>query len=179
MSNSLQPHRLHPTRLLCPWDSPGKNIGLGYHALLQGIFPLQGLNPLVLCLLYWRAGSLPMSHLGKQFSLHRSKIEKTPLKSWSNLNNLHTGRLSTSTSSERPWTSAFFLEIMTSVPAVSRAESLHISNAQAGPNSASPASLQEQVPPSTSPQAFAFLFSTGEFHQTFILPTFLFYIGVD
>ena len=35
------------TRLLCPWDSPGKNTGVGCHALLQGIFPTQGLN---LCL---------------------------------------------------------------------------------------------------------------------------------
>ena len=32
-------------RLLCPWDSPGKNTGVGCHALLQGIFPTQGLNP--------------------------------------------------------------------------------------------------------------------------------------
>ena len=32
-------------RLLCPWDSPGKNTGVGSHALLQGIFPTQGLNP--------------------------------------------------------------------------------------------------------------------------------------
>ena len=31
-------------RLLCPWDSPDKNTGLGCHALLQGIFPTQGLN---------------------------------------------------------------------------------------------------------------------------------------
>ena len=31
-------------RLLCPWDSPGKNTGVGYHAFLQGIFPTQGLN---------------------------------------------------------------------------------------------------------------------------------------
>ena len=30
---------------LCPWDSPGKNTGVGYHAFLQGIFPIQGLNP--------------------------------------------------------------------------------------------------------------------------------------
>ena len=30
--------------LLCPWDSPGKNIGVGGHALLHGIFPTQGLN---------------------------------------------------------------------------------------------------------------------------------------
>ena len=33
------------TRLLCPQDSPGKNIGVGCYALLQGIFPTQGLNP--------------------------------------------------------------------------------------------------------------------------------------
>ena len=34
-----------PTRLPCPWDSPGKNSGVGFHSLLQGIFPTQGLNP--------------------------------------------------------------------------------------------------------------------------------------
>ena len=32
-------------RLLCLWDSPGKNPGVGSHALLQGIFPTSGLNP--------------------------------------------------------------------------------------------------------------------------------------
>ena len=31
-------------RLLCPWDSPGKNTGGGCHLLLQGIFPTQGWN---------------------------------------------------------------------------------------------------------------------------------------
>ena len=36
---------LQPTRLLCPWDSLGKNTGVGCHALLQGIFPTQGSNP--------------------------------------------------------------------------------------------------------------------------------------
>ena len=35
MSNSVQPHRLQPTRLPCPWDSPGKNTGVGCHFLLQ------------------------------------------------------------------------------------------------------------------------------------------------
>ena len=30
---------------LCPWDSPGQNTGVGCHALLQGIFPTQGLKP--------------------------------------------------------------------------------------------------------------------------------------
>ena len=43
--NSLWPHGLSPTRLLCPWDSPGKNPGVGGHALLQGIFPTQGSDP--------------------------------------------------------------------------------------------------------------------------------------
>ena len=42
---TLQPQRLQPTRLLCPWDSPGKNTGVGCHFLLQGIFLTQGLNP--------------------------------------------------------------------------------------------------------------------------------------
>ena len=44
VSNSLQPHGLQSTRLLCPWNSPGKNTGLGSHTLLQKIFPTQGLN---------------------------------------------------------------------------------------------------------------------------------------
>ena len=35
MSDSVQPHRWPPTRLLCPWDSPGKNTGVGCHFLLQ------------------------------------------------------------------------------------------------------------------------------------------------
>ena len=35
MSNSVQPHRWQPTRLRRPWDSPGKNTGVGCHFLLQ------------------------------------------------------------------------------------------------------------------------------------------------
>ena len=46
MSDSVRPYGLYPARLLCPWDSPGKRTGVGCHALLQGIFPTQGLNPL-------------------------------------------------------------------------------------------------------------------------------------
>ena len=41
----LQPHGLQPARLLCPWDFPGKNAGVGCHFLLRAIFPTQGLNP--------------------------------------------------------------------------------------------------------------------------------------
>jgi len=35
MSNSVRPHRRQPTRLPSPWDSPGKNTGVGCHFLLQ------------------------------------------------------------------------------------------------------------------------------------------------
>ena len=35
VSNSVRPHRQQPTRLCCPWDSPGKNTGVGCHFLLQ------------------------------------------------------------------------------------------------------------------------------------------------
>ena len=45
MSGSLLPYGLKPFRLLCPWDSSGKNTGVGCHFLFQGIFPTQGSNP--------------------------------------------------------------------------------------------------------------------------------------
>ena len=45
VSDFLHPRGLQPTRLLCPWDSPGKNTGVGCHALLQGIFLIQDSNP--------------------------------------------------------------------------------------------------------------------------------------
>ena len=61
MSDSLQPRGLYPTRLLHPWDSPGKNTGVGYHFLLQGTFPTQGSNP---GLPHWRQTLYPLSHQG-------------------------------------------------------------------------------------------------------------------
>ena len=45
VSHSLWPHGLQPARILCPWDSPGKNTGVGCQFHLQGIFPTQGSNP--------------------------------------------------------------------------------------------------------------------------------------
>ena len=45
MSSYLPPHGLYPTRLLCPWNSPGKNTQVGCYFLLKGIFLTQGLNP--------------------------------------------------------------------------------------------------------------------------------------
>ena len=52
-------------KLLCPWDSPGKNTGVGCHFLLQGIFLTQGSNPHLLRLFHWQVGSLPLAPPGK------------------------------------------------------------------------------------------------------------------
>ena len=65
VSDTLQPYGLQPTRLLCPWDSPGKNTEVGSHSLLQGIFPTQGSNLHLFCLLHWQADSLPPEPPGK------------------------------------------------------------------------------------------------------------------
>ena len=46
-------------------DSLGKNTGVGCHALLQGIFPIQGSNPSLLYLLHWQVGYLPPEPPGK------------------------------------------------------------------------------------------------------------------
>ena len=54
VSDSVLPCGLQPSRLPCPWDSPGKNTGVGCRFLLQGIFPTQGLNPYLLHLLHWQ-----------------------------------------------------------------------------------------------------------------------------
>ena len=58
---------LQPARLLCPWDSPGKNTGVSCHAFLQGIFLTQGSNPSLLCLqpcrwilCHWATGEAQM-----------------------------------------------------------------------------------------------------------------------
>ena len=53
-----------------PWDSPGKNIGVGYHSLLQGISPTQGLNP---GLLHCRWILDRLSHQGSPLAGRSSK----------------------------------------------------------------------------------------------------------
>ena len=59
------PLDLQRPRILCPWDFSGKNTGVGCCFLLQGIFPTQGSNLSLLCLLHWQADSLPIKPLGK------------------------------------------------------------------------------------------------------------------
>ena len=63
-----------PTRLLHPWDSPGKNTGVSCHFLLQGILPTQGSNP---DLPHCRQTLYPLSHEGKSIvnSLTYTKID--------------------------------------------------------------------------------------------------------
>ena len=56
------------TTRLYPGDSPCKNTGGGCHALLQVIFPTQGLKLSLLCLLYWQ-GFLPIVPPGKSYYL--------------------------------------------------------------------------------------------------------------
>ena len=73
--DSLQPYRLWPTRLLCPWDFPSKNTGVGCHALFQEIFPTQGSNP---CLLYWQVDSLPLNHTGSLYWVVRGRLNLLP-----------------------------------------------------------------------------------------------------
>ena len=64
LSNSLQPHGLELTRQLCPWDSPGKNTGVGSHSCLQGIFLTWGSNLRYPAL---QADSLPSEAPGWKF----------------------------------------------------------------------------------------------------------------
>ena len=76
MSDSMQPHRRQPTRLPRPWDSPGKNTGVGCHLLLQGVVSTQGSNPGPLCLRHWQAHSLPLCCLGRAVKQAYSKSNR-------------------------------------------------------------------------------------------------------
>ena len=66
VSDSLWPHGLYSTKLLCPWDFPGKNTGVSYHSLLQKIFPTLGSN---LGLLHCRQILYRLSHQGNPIYL--------------------------------------------------------------------------------------------------------------
>ena len=66
VSDSLHPTDYNLPGSVCPWDSSGKNTGVGCLVLLQGIFPTEGLNPSLLCLQHRQAGSLLLVSPGKQ-----------------------------------------------------------------------------------------------------------------
>ena len=67
VSDSLRPHGPWPTRLLCPWDSPGKNPGVGCHLLLYFfvgtpvIIPLQPDQASLIAICFLRLFFPPLS----------------------------------------------------------------------------------------------------------------------
>ena len=82
VSDPLQPLDCVAYHVLCPWDFLGKNTGVGCHALLQGIFPTQGLNPHFLNLLHWQVGSsLPGTSLVAQMVKHLPTMWETRVRS--------------------------------------------------------------------------------------------------
>ena len=96
MPDSLWPHGLQPTRLLCPWDFPGWDTGVGYHFLLQAIFPTQGSNP---GLLHCRPILYQLSYKGSRNvreGNHRFKLTRLKVKSLSRVRPFAT-----------PWTAVY------------------------------------------------------------------------
>ena len=76
ISRSVASSSLRPARLLCPWDSPGKEAGISCHCLLQGIFPTRD-RAWVSCtgrriLNHWATGKPMCVHLPVCLSLHLS-----------------------------------------------------------------------------------------------------------
>ena len=70
MSDSLWPHGLWPTMLLCPWDFPGKSTGVRCHFLFQRIFLTQGSNLHLLHLI---------SCIGRRVLYQRRRWHPTPV----------------------------------------------------------------------------------------------------
>ena len=68
VSDSFWPMDCNPAGSSVHGNSLGRNTRMGCHALLQGIFPTQGLNLHLLCLLHWQADSLPLAPSGKHIT---------------------------------------------------------------------------------------------------------------
>ena len=73
-----------PTRLLCPWDAPGKDTEVGCHSLLQ-VFLIQGSSQGLLYLLHWQERSLPLAPLGKPWDPAVLVLTSMPLPTWFHL----------------------------------------------------------------------------------------------
>ena len=69
MSDSLRPSGLQPARLLCPWNSPDENTGVGCHFLLQGVFSTQGSKQHLLFSPASHVASLPSEPSGKPHNM--------------------------------------------------------------------------------------------------------------
>ena len=82
MSDCFWPHGLQPTRLLCPWNSSGKNTGEGCHSLFQGIFLTQRLN---LGFLHCRQILYHLSHQGRPPKYAPLSMELSRQEYWNGL----------------------------------------------------------------------------------------------
>ena len=74
--NCVGPSGLEPTKHICPWDFKGKNTGVGCHFFLQGIFPTQGSNSCLLCLLHLGGGFFTTKPPGKPILSQYSSCQK-------------------------------------------------------------------------------------------------------
>ena len=79
MSDSLRPSGLQPSRLLCPWDSSGKNTGVGSPSPSPGDLPDPGIKPMSLKFPVLTDSLLPRRHLGSPKVLRRAQIAKSPV----------------------------------------------------------------------------------------------------
>ena len=79
VSDSLRPRGLWPARRLCPWDSPGRNTGVGCRSLLRRIFPTQGLNP---GLLHRQEDAVPSEPQGRAEEEGRSQNRQRQSEPW-------------------------------------------------------------------------------------------------
>ena len=78
MSDSARPHRRQPTRLPRPWDSPGKNTGVGCHFLLQWIKmknKVKSLSRVLLLATPWTAAHQASPSLGFSGQEHWSGLQ--------------------------------------------------------------------------------------------------------
>ena len=69
VSDSVRPHRRQPTRLRRPWDSPGKNTGVGCHFL-----PVNKQISLLEKSMLTLANSIHFSRLGRRLQMHRNNF---------------------------------------------------------------------------------------------------------
>ena len=83
LPDSLRPHRLEPTGLLWPWNSPVKNTGVGCRDLFKGIILTQGLNlHLLHCrqiLYHWVIREAPFTMLTAQQTSPHDELQRTEL----------------------------------------------------------------------------------------------------
>ena len=102
----LMPHGLWPTRIFCPWNFQGKNTGVGWHFLFQGIDPTQGSNHCLSCLTcinrqilyHWATWKAPWCSLASTYSEQRNAWSPSwpeEYERWGWMTNMSTSWLST------------------------------------------------------------------------------------